>query len=370
MDSSTITLEELQPEWLHERLTRNGHLTEGRVTQIERVETTRTHLSDIRRFRAHYSAESSAPRPDRLVLKTSRPELSPMGQREVDVYRSVAKMMPQGPLVPCYDASFDAATGSYHVLLEDMSATHRVSTDGLPPSRQDAEQMIDALARLHAFWWDHPELGQRIGRIPTEYDVRRTVGHAKCYYEPFLELLGDRLSGAGRAVFEAAFDEHAACLTKRLQDSALTLVHGDAHAGNFLVPTTGDAEGAYLIDWQTPPWVWECGLGAWDVAYLMVRYWPAERRRELEDDLLDRYHAGLVARGVRDYSRSALSVDYLHGCLLNLYVVIEESVRTEPWRWYGQLVNVLSAVGDRDALGVLSGASLVEEATGRTGSCT
>jgi hypothetical protein len=62
--------------------------------------------------------------------------------------------------------------------------------------------------------------------------------------------------------------------------------------------------------------------------------------------------------------------DYLHGCLLNLYVVIEESVRTEPWRWYGQLVNVLSAVGDRDALGVLSGASLVEEATGPTGSCT
>ena len=221
MESSTITLEQLQPEWLCQTLARNGHLGDAQITRIERVETTRTRLSEICRFRVHYSreAEASAPRPVALVLKTPRPELLPAGRREVEIYQSVAEMMPRGPLVRCYDASFDAALGTYHVLLEDLSATHRICYPGLPPTQPEAEQMIDALVQLHAFWWDHPALGQRIGRIPTEYDVRRTVGHAQCYYGRLADLLGDRLSTAGRAAFRAAFDEHAECLAQRLQEA-------------------------------------------------------------------------------------------------------------------------------------------------------
>ena len=49
----------------------------------------------------------------------------------------------------------------------------------------------------------------------------------------------------------------------------------------------------------------------------------------------------------------ALWDDYRHGCLLNLYVAVEEAVRTEARHWYGQLVHVLEAITDHDALAVL-----------------
>ena len=45
--------------------------------------------------------------------------------------------------------------------------------------------------------------------------------------------------------------------------------------------------------------------------------------------------------------------DYRHGCLLNLYVAVEEAVRTETRHWYGQLVHVLEAIAEHDALAVL-----------------
>jgi hypothetical protein len=57
--------------------------------------------------------------------------------------------------------------------------------------------------------------------------------------------------------------------------------------------------------------------------------------------------------------------DYRHGCLLNLYVAVEESQRTEARHWYGQLVHVLEAIADHGALAVLgrgSGRSLTSDA--------
>jgi hypothetical protein len=40
---------------------------------------------------------------------------------------------------------------------------------------------------------------------------------------------------------------------------------------------------------------------------MMAVHWYPERRRRLEQPLLDRYHAGLVAHGVTDYDRAALA---------------------------------------------------------------
>ena len=59
----------------------------------------------------------------------------------------------------------------------------------------------------------------------------------------------------------------------------------------------------------------------------------------------------LPSSGIRDVAVSAF--DYRHGCLLNLYVAVEEAVRTEARHWYGQLVHVLEAITDHDALAVL-----------------
>jgi aminoglycoside phosphotransferase (APT) family kinase protein len=277
----------------------------------------------------------------------------PATRREVDVYTLVPPAMREAPLVRCYDATYDAALGTYHVLLEDMSATHAVNRAWMPPTRSQAEQMMDVLAAFHAFWWDDRRLGVTIGRRPTEYDVRRTIGHAQCYFGSFVDQLGDRLPEKGKEAFEACFRAHAASLSNRLAQGKVTLVHGNAHASNFLLPVNGGSKRTYILDWNSPPWVWECSPGVSDVAYMMVRYWPTERRRWLEQVLLERYHMGLLAGGVTAYSWEELWDDYRQSCLLNLYVVIEESLRSEPARWYPQLMNVLSAVEDHHCLEVL-----------------
>jgi hypothetical protein len=58
--------------------------------------------------------------------------------------------------------------------------------------------------------------------------------------------------------------------------------------------------GVRLFDWDG----WRVGLASSDLAYMMATHWYPERRRRLERPLLDRYHAALLARGVRAERRS------------------------------------------------------------------
>jgi hypothetical protein len=85
-----------------------------------------------------------------------------------------------------------------------------------------------------------------------------------------------------------------------------TLAHGDAHVWNLLYPRADGAPGIYLIDWDA----WRIGRGAFDLAYMMALHWYPERRARLEAPLIERYHAGLLAHGVTDYSLDRLWEDY------------------------------------------------------------
>ena len=69
-----------------------------------------------------------------------------------------------------------------------------------------------------------------------------------------------------------------------------------------------------LIDWQAT----RTGKGAFDVAYFLTLSLDPEVRRAERESLLNRYHAGLVARGVTGYSRAALDDDYRFATLLVL----------------------------------------------------
>jgi aminoglycoside phosphotransferase family enzyme len=280
----------------------------------------------------------------------------PANAQEVEFYRVVAAEMHDPPLARCYDAVYAFETGSYHLLLEDLSETHYVTASHLPPTREDAEHMVDALADFHAFWWDHPLLGTEIGQLPSEYDIRRTIGHAACYFPQVADFLADRLSSRWRRAFEQAFSAHAELLSKRLaRGKHLTIVHGDAHAMNFLLPRNPARERAVIIDWYSPHWVWRCWTGVSDLAYLMVRLWPPERRRSLERLLLSRYHDRLAAHGVHEYSWDELWYDYRLSAMLSLYVIVEEAVRVETWKWYAQLQNTLAAFEDLSCTTVLAG---------------
>ena len=164
---------DVDPAWLTERLQTNGHLATGRVLSVEPTGTHRTSSSHIWHIEVNYSEDAPNSAPTRLVVKASNPKRSSVNNREVEFYTRVAPAMLNPPLVRCYDAVYSDEAKAYHLLLQDMSESHCAPEFPLPPTILHAELIVDALAEIHAHWWDRPELGEQIGEFPTESDINQ-----------------------------------------------------------------------------------------------------------------------------------------------------------------------------------------------------
>ncbi|NLE52456.1 MAG: hypothetical protein GX613_13740, partial [Chloroflexi bacterium] len=149
--------EQVTPEWLTEVLTRNGFIEQGAVASVE-LDAEKTNTAAVARLRLEWVEGTQASVPRRLFLKLAD------FRREVDFYRTIVPSMKATPLIlNCYDAEYDANAGAAHLLLEEVSATHRPSAQTLPPSTPRYEMLINALAQFHAAWWDHPRIYGDIG---------------------------------------------------------------------------------------------------------------------------------------------------------------------------------------------------------------
>ena len=64
----------------------------------------------------------------------------------------------------------------------------------VPLPMKQCEQAIDCLSDTHAFWWNHPELGQTIGAFRSESEEKQHWGYIEEILPRYLDFLGDRLS--------------------------------------------------------------------------------------------------------------------------------------------------------------------------------
>ena len=165
-------VEQITPDWLTNVLGANGHLDKGRVTAVELKASRQTIISNIHYLELRYSADASEESPSKLFLKLSKPGFDAeiaarFGERESQYYNVIAKSMNDSPSATCYDAAFSPDTGKSHMLLADLSETHFQTDWPLPPLKAHCETVLDSFARFHAAWWDHPQLGNSIGKFPT-----------------------------------------------------------------------------------------------------------------------------------------------------------------------------------------------------------
>ncbi len=122
----------------------------------------------------------------------------------------------------------------------------------------------------------------------------------------------------------------------------MTIVHGDAHAWNFFLRRDGESD-IRLFDWQN----WSIGFASTDLAYMMLTLWYPERRRWMEQPLLDRYHEMLLSQGVRDFDRADLGEDYRLAILFQLMrLVWQFNAGLSPWIWWDHLERVVLAIDD------------------------
>lgn len=249
---------------------------------------------------ATYRPGTAAGLPEHLVLKTmlaSPRAPAAMYENEVRFYRELRPGLAiEAPLAVA--TSYDAATGRFGLLLEDLghrgarfpSALDLVSLD-------EVADLLGHLATLHATWWDSPRFHDDLAWLSTPvsggmFEVFDLIGFEliadQVARHPFK---ADLIAPLGRSLEElwellwVVQHDHARAPT--------TLLHGDTHVGNtYLLP--GGRGG--LLDWQLTM------RGSWahDVTYLLVTALDPEVRRAHQQELLEGYLHELEARGVPD----------------------------------------------------------------------
>jgi hypothetical protein len=329
-------------------LRKAGVLADGSVGAVA-VESSRdTLVSHIIRLGLTYEGPA-ADAPRSLILKIAHRDwadrLWNAGRHESAFYTEIAPSMPAGLVPGCFEASWNAETKAWHLLLEDLTDTHRVATVWpLPPTAEQCKSIVRALGRVHAAWWDNPQLGNSVG---TWLDADAADRNQKLTEQVaiFLGQVGDRLPEERRDLYRRLIDGAPRLMQRYASRRNLTIVHGDAHVWNVLLPLDPARDDARVFDWDQ----WHINVGSNDLAYMMAMHWYPDRRRLLERPLLDCYHETLLTRGVRGYDRCALDRDYRRSVLWHITKPVwQHALGIPPVIWWNNLERIFMAAEDLD----------------------
>lgn len=331
---------------LTETLQRSGVLPHGCVRDVTVISSRPTIVSHIIRLGLSYDAPADdAPRS--LILKVAHPDFASKlwkaGRQEVAFYSKVAPAMP-GLTPRCYGNDWNDETKAWHLLLEDLTDSHQIVTEWpLPPDEERSRSIVRALARAHAAWWEHPSLGGTVGTWIDADTMQGVMAQFTEHLARFSDLRGDRLSAERRDLYRRLIDAAPRLMQRDYSRRHVTIVHGDAHVWNFLVPKDATHDDVRLFDFDQ----WRITVGASDLAYMMALQWYPDRRRVLEQPLLDTYHETLLAGGVKGYDRQMLADDYRHEVLWHITnPVWQWSVGIPPVIWWNNLERIFLAVDD------------------------
>ena len=208
MRNSSLTAETLS-RWLHS----SGTLSRGRVTDVQVNLEFETPISTLFFLTATYSSDAPADLPRHLVVKSplSTPALSE-SNAELWFYRDLAPSLGTPPAARCL-ATIADESDSETIVLEDLRATHDHPPWPLPPSRMQCELALDALARLHARWWEAPTLGHSLGKPHTPESLKSMVQGISAHLPAFIDDVGDAFTAEARDVLERVFSSslHHGC---------------------------------------------------------------------------------------------------------------------------------------------------------------
>ena len=291
-----------------------------------------------------------------LFLKVSRPDIEVGrvldGEREVAFYQHIAPTSTSSALPCCYASHFDEQHQAYYLLLHNLGHTHYQHEFALPPNRMNTERMVRTLAACHATWWNHDRLGKDLPDVlansgnwqfSTTESCLDILNDTHEIYPAFEAFMSDRLPAHRRNTYHTFF-QHKERLAELISTAPhRTVIHGDAHAWNFLLPKEDHNEPVKLIDWQH----WDLSAGPRDLAYMMTLFWFQDQRQTMQDFVFDIYLDELKNHHITDYSREQAWTDYRIWAALNIiYPVWSYHYKMWPDLWYPQLERTLSAFED------------------------
>jgi hypothetical protein len=227
-------------------------------------------------------------------------------EREVRFFRELAARVQSG-IPRCYAAAFDDETHDFILVLDDVGH-YRQGDQVAGCGLADAQAGVDAMAALHAAWWDAPKHAELawVPAVNSELHLNGMTGGFDAGWGPFIAAFGESVDPsivAARDAYRAALPG----LHNRMAAGPQTLVHGDFRLDNLMF---GDGqpgtEPMSLLDWQGML----TSKGPHDLGYFLTQNVTTDVRRAHERELVARYHAALVAHGVTGYSATDAWADY------------------------------------------------------------
>jgi thiamine kinase-like enzyme len=244
----------------------------------------------------------------------------------------------------CFEAVEATGAAVWHLLLEDLTDSHFIATEWpLPPTIEQYESIVTALARIHAAWWDNPLLGASVGSWRDADAIGRDLQDFAAKLARFTDRFGENLPPERRDLYQRLLDQAPRLLARHHSHRNLTIIHGDAHPWNFFLPRRDGSENVRLLDWEG----WSVDAATADLAYMMAMLWYPDRRRRFERPLLDLYHLELLAHGVSGYDRRALDDEYRLSVLRLITRPVAQAANNIPPRvWWNNLERIMLAVDD------------------------
>ena len=292
MSGLPIEVDELTPEWM----------TDAMDAEVTSVTVLDRHSGTTGRARLALTGHASVPPTVFVKLapfdaaQRKFVNLQGMGMAEARLYRDLAHELPvRVPLAHYaeFEGTGTAVDDQYVMVLEDLTASGCRF-----PERDDADieariyDIVENLARLHAFYWESPRFGARgdLNWIAPRSTASGDGGAGMVRMA--IENLADRLPDGFLDVAQT-YVERAPEVMARYREGECTLVHGDPHLGNLFVDGDDPSRTGFL-DWA----VVSHAPGIRDVAYVLSSSTPTDLRRTHEQALLARYREILAEHGI------------------------------------------------------------------------
>ncbi len=308
-----VTMDDVTPGWLTSALRSSGVLEQASVIAAPRVQIGAGVgiLGELARITLHYDTpEPNAPRTLIAKIPTADPAgrqiANMMGyyEREVRYYREIGPRNVVGAPT-CYYSDMDPPNIHFIVLLEDL-ADIRIGDQVAGCSPADARLVVAELAKLHARWWDSPELAG-FGWIPPANSpmIKLAQGAYLEAIDAFMEKLGHLLTAEQKDIARRLGPRMNA-----MQDSFATgpqtMLHADVRLDNIFFGSAHSNSPVTLIDWQ----ILVTGRGPYDVAYFLSQSIDPAEREAIEEPALRDYYQVLVDAGASGYSWDQCWDDY------------------------------------------------------------
>jgi hypothetical protein len=255
--------------------------------------------------------------PKSLIIKTPHPKatrppiLTTLYKRELNFYKTLAPKM-KLKIPQAFYSDIDNESDKYILVLEDFPH-HTPGKNSPGATLQQTNIILEQMAKLHANWWQSPELANYKFLGSLEEFITRYTREIPKRLPLFLKRFESEIPSDDLPIFKALPSKFSA-IASPLLGAPQTLIHHDLSLKNTLIREDSSGVDVVLIDWQLAYW----NTGVRDVSFFIGISVAPDVRSKCEVEFLRYYWERLRLEGIVGYSFEELWGHYRRAVVCDL----------------------------------------------------